>query len=269
MMFAFVTAFVVAQTPLRGPVVVSASQRTGSGVAAVSLALATQVKDLIERESGVKVGLEKGGDASACGGQLACLVAVATKLGPHAVVVVVDAGKAGKNLAVHLEALAADATEPLATADFLVPAKSWQEAANAAVTVFARNVADKLPLPRAPEPAATVDAPRAVELTPSTPPGPLPAVTAESSSTSGARVGAWVSTAGAVGGLAASGVFLMLGLQDKNVVSAAIVDGVSSVPEDELRARAARGNTWFTVSLVSVSVAVALAALAVVLFSQG
>lgn len=261
----------------REPVMVTVSSRRVGGEQ-IANGLATQVKAIIERESGrsVKDGKSKEKESRACQGQGACLKLIAEDLGPQAVVVGIDAAKVGKSIAVHLEAMAADQADALAVADFLVPATKWQEASGAAVTVFARNVVEKLKVTPPIAPVANEgsnpkpsDSPKATPLEPgnNNPPPTFVSQRPQASSSSGQRTVGWLSVGVGVAGVATGGVLGLLALQDKSAVSSAIVDGTSTLPREQLEARAASGNAKFTGALISGIAGIALGVLGGVLLA--
>jgi hypothetical protein len=274
-----------ADGPLREPVVVLVSSKR-AGAESIAREVAASVRSQLMRESARTVGDKAGTeDASACQGQPVCLRKIAAFLGPHALVIGVDVGKSARSLAIHLDAVTADAPDVLATAEFLVPVKGWKEQSMAALSVFVHNVVDKLPQPAAGASPAPAPAPGR-EDAPVAQPSPSPAVVvpsssssepaveavaaAPSASTSGGRIAAWCATAGAAVGLGLSSTFLVLGLSDQSVVSGALTPAgggyVSSLDAHDLRAYADRGNLRFTISLATGLLGLALAALAGVLF---
>jgi hypothetical protein len=134
-MLSLVLAASLAQSAgVRTPVgVVLTSKRPGAE--AVSVKIATRVYDVLRKEG---VGglmnnaettkeLKASGfaDPRTCQGTRACLTKLAILLGAKAVVIGVDVGKVGNTLAIHLDAIAADQEQPLASLDVSSSVDGW------------------------------------------------------------------------------------------------------------------------------------------------
>ncbi|MCU0700707.1 MAG: hypothetical protein MUC96_29710 [Myxococcaceae bacterium] len=172
-MFALaLTAALLSQTPeLRSPVAVTLTSRRPN-TDSFAPKVAARVVEVLKREGlgdvrddgrSVKE-LKAAGfsDPRSCNGGQACSARLAVLIGPKAVLVGVDVGKVGKSLAIHLEAFAADLTEPIAVADLTAREDKWADQSLADITTFARQVKDKLAI-----------APPKVAVTPPPPPPPL------------------------------------------------------------------------------------------------
>ena len=82
-------------------------------------------------------------DPRSCSGARLCLTGLASRLGSASVIIGIDAGKAMKTVAVHLEAVSADGTA-LAQADFSAPGNRWADDASPVIARFARDLKDAL-----------------------------------------------------------------------------------------------------------------------------
>jgi hypothetical protein len=269
----------LAQAPAqeRGPVAaVVVSKRPGAD--AYSTKVALRVFDSLKREGVATVldsaaaekELKAGGfsDPRTCQGGQSCVTRLAVVLGAHAVIIGVDVGKISKSLAIHLEAIAADAAEPLAAVDISVPADKWADKSIADITRFAREVKGKLsiaPPPPPPPPPDVVathdpasDAPVRHDLTPA---GHEDTGVKLAVRPAPSRVPAW----GLLGGAAVAGgvsvAMAVMGFSDKARFDAALVDGGqrSLLSQQDANARAQSANTKMTVSVVTAVVAVGLA----------
>ncbi|MFT3841621.1 MAG: hypothetical protein QM723_31825 [Myxococcaceae bacterium] len=132
--------------PQREVAVVSVSRR-GSGAAGfvtsqVVKSLRTRgLKVLEARDAQLRIMEKSGVDPASCDGTKVCVRHLAQLLGPKAVVVGVDVAKAGNVYATHLEALAADDGNPLASFDFNADARTFQGRFPLAATRFGADVA--------------------------------------------------------------------------------------------------------------------------------
>lgn len=210
--------------------------------------------------------------AKACQGATDCLIKAAQQLGPKAVVIGVDVGKVAKTLAVHLEAVAADGKEPLAIADFSAPADAWEGVAMEPINAFVKQVTEKLAAPavaKADEIKRPSDAPQDTQLTPPPEPAPAPAVTASRSSSSGVKLLPIVVVAGAAAVLIVSGVFALLGNNEKGVIDRSLGNNgtTSELTQAEFNRHRSAGNMYFTISLSTALVGLVLGAAGGVLFA--
>src|SRR4051794_35159731 len=133
---------VLAQAPAADvPVAIVVSSRRDSGNA--SAALCEQLKSALgSKAMGEKESVERlthlgGVDPHACDGARLCLQKLAQLL--HGVVIGVDVSRAGKLTAGHIEAVAMDRVDSLATIDVASDAKGWVQKAGDA----AKSLADK------------------------------------------------------------------------------------------------------------------------------
>ncbi len=206
--------------------------------------------------------------AKACQGATECLQKAAQQLGPKAVVIGVDVGKVAKTLAVHLEAVAADGTEPLAVADFSAPADTWADVATEPISAFVKQVTDKLaaPVAKADEIKRPQDAPEDTQLTPPPQPAPAPAVTASRSS-GGSKLVPIILVAGAGAVLVTSLVFIFLGNGEKSAVERSINGMNTELTQAEFNRRRSAGNMYFTISLSTALVGLVLGAAGGALFA--
>ena len=282
-MLLLLVAAVLAQSPApgRGPVAVLVSSKR-AGAEAISPKLAARVFATLTREglpdlqddekTAQQIKAAGFSDARNCQGGSSCLTKLAVLLGAHAVVVGVDVGKIGKQLAVHLEALSS-AGESLALSDFTASIDNFGDDSAVPITVFARALASKMGT--APPATATpsdlkkpvdplADAPMLAHVEPAplpplelvAPPMPPP----ERSS----RIPGIAFGGAAVASLGVSGVFAFLGTQDQNAYTASkFTSGgavASHLPQSELDRLASEGNTRFTIALTTALVGVGLAA---------
>lgn len=184
-MLSLVVALTMSADLVRAPVGVASISRR-PGVEKVAPKVVSRVAELLISE-GVDQALDVtttqqrlkkagSGDSTACAGGQQCALKLATALGPHAVLVTVDVSKFGAELDIRLEALAADATAPIATADVNVDAGKWKELSSSNLGAFVKELKGKLVVvetpaqvvpPKKDEPVATV-------LEPKPKPQPLP-----------------------------------------------------------------------------------------------
>lgn len=153
MLLALLSSLVLTQAEPRGPVgVVLTSRRPNTET--FSPKIAARVVEVLKREGVDRVAddaktskdLKAAGfsDPRTCNGGQSCTARLAVLLGAHAVVVGIDVGKVGKSLAIHLEAFAADASEPLAVVDVSAREDKWADQTLGDFTAFARDVKNKL-----------------------------------------------------------------------------------------------------------------------------
>ena len=277
---------------VRAPVaVVMTSRRPGSE--AVAPKIAQRVFDSFKREgvggllddaaTGKELRSAGFSDPKSCQGTKACLGKLAILLGPHAVVVSIDVGKVGKTLAIHLEAVAADRDESLATLDVSASLNGWSDAMSAPIVVFVRDVKAGLelkkkgatvvdsPPPSPPLEVARTDAPKKTELVPP-PKKDEPAVDlVDPGPSKPPRVAAWVFAGSAA---ATAGVAVAFGVMSggaKSQFDASLVDlgdGTkgSRLPEDQARALASTANTDAAIALTSGIVSAGLTVAAAIFF---
>ena len=268
---------------VRAPVaVVMTSKRPGAETVAPKIA--ARVFDSFKRESvegllndaaGAKELRAAGfSDPKSCQGTRACLSKLAILLGPKAVVVGVDVGKVGKTLAIHLEAVAADREESIATLDISSSLNEWSDAMSAPIVVFVRDVKAGLELkkkvePPPPTPPLTVaDAPKKTELTPAPKDEPVGGLTAKPERSKAVPI---AFAGGAVAAAVLAGTFGVLSAQDKSAFDASLVDlpgggRGSTLPEDQARALADSANGRMGVAIGSAVVSAALAGVATYFF---
>lgn len=212
-------------------------------------------------------------DARNCQGGQSCLTKLAVLLGPRAVVVSVDVGKIGKQLAVHLEALSAEGGEPLALSDFTASADNFGDEAAVPTTVFARALAGKMngsPAEELKKPAEELkkpaDAPMVASVEPVDAPPPMPPLIEVNQEPTPHRSRALPIAlgVGALASLGAAAAFGVLGLQDKDAYTASKFDSngmtASRLPQSELDRLSSEGNTRFTIALTTAVIGVGLAA---------
>lgn len=263
----------------RSPIaVVVASKRAGAE--AISAKLATKVhgavtaagKTALDDAAAVKQLKKDGVDPRTCNGATECLLKAALKLGPKAVVIGVDVGKIGKNLAMHLEAVAADNGETVAVTDISATAGDWDAASTEPIATFVKQVTDKLGTPAVAakdEIKRPSDAPADVALTPPPPaPAPAPAATATRSS-GGSKLLPIIAIGAAGAALITSVVFLVLGMSEKSVIDGSLMQNgtVTNLTQPEFNRHKSAGNMYFTVSLSTALVGVLFGAAAGVLFA--
>ncbi|MEW5741255.1 MAG: hypothetical protein AB1938_20200 [Myxococcota bacterium] len=297
-MLSLAVALALAQSggDVRAPVaVVLTSKRPGAE--AVSQKIAGRVFDVLKKEqvgglmnsaqSAKELKAAGYSDPRTCQGTRSCLTKLAILLGAHAVVIGVDVGKVGKTLAIHLEAIAADQEQPLASLDVSSSLDGWSDAMSAPIVVFVRDVKSGLvlkretpPVPPPPPPPVVLkkpvedskppsDAPKKAELTPA--PKEEPLEVRAVAPTAKSHTAAWVlagSSAAAAGGAVVLGV---LGGSDKAKYQASLVtlpDGSmgSMLPENEAKALAASANTKIGLAIGSAVLSAALGGTATWLF---
>lgn len=293
--------------PPAGPLaVVVSSKRPGAEGVAASVAIrvhaalvregfATALDDISTEKMVKAAGFS---DARNCQGGANCLVKLALLLGPHAVVVGVDVGKVGTQLALRLEAVSAESGASLLITDVAAPAASWGDQAALPITLFARHVVAAVTAaprlaepakvepgrPSPPPPAVTAaPAPGAFGAPPAAPPSdaPLaarltpPPVSPQVENTSRPAESAfkWSLGAGAVVLAGVSVGLLASGLATRSELTArptTTPDGMSATryTAREVDALAASSNSQLTVSLVTAVVAAALASASIYLFAE-
>jgi hypothetical protein len=249
---------------VRTPVaVVLTSKRPGAE--AVAPKIAQRVFDSFKREgvggllddaAAVKEVRSAGfSDPKSCQGTRACLSKLAILLGPKAVVVGVDVGKVGKTLAIHLEAVAADRDESIATLDVSSSLNGWGDAMSAPIVVFVRDVKAGLelkkkvdpPPPPPPLEVAKTDTPKRTDLEPKPKDAPAGGLV-EKDGSKPPRVAAWAVAGGAVVAVGGAVAFGIMSSSAKSQYDAALVDlgdGTKGtrLPEDQARALASTANT--------------------------
>lgn len=294
-----VAAVVVAQAPeTRAPIaVVITSKRPGAEAYAVKMA--QRVQEALRREGVTGMmddavasrELKAAGfsDPRSCDGGQSCVAKLAVLLGPRAVVVGVDVGKVGKSLAVHLEAMAADLPDALASTDISALADKWGDQAAVGITVFARAVKGKLGVkkvvaevkpvdrpvdrPKNPPVDRPVDVPKVTKLEPKPTEPPVRLEREDEEGGGGRKVGAWALTGGAVVVAGAGVVCAVMGLGDKAKYDAALITTPEGLPgttmtQPEAAALAGAANTKFTLALTSAVVSAALTGGAAYLFTR-
>jgi len=294
-MTGFVLLWCLAQAPApaaAAPVaVVVSSKRPGadafSGPAAVRVHAALvregvpAADALDDVATGKKIKAAGFSDPRSCQGGASCLAKLALLLGPHAVVVGVDVGKVGSQLALRLEAVSAQTGKPVFSTEISAPVEGWGDKVAVPIALFARQLVQELatlappkplpppvvevrPLPEPDRPAPPPDAPLVQELTP--PPPPQPAAEAQVS----ARPAAIKWTFG-IAALAAAGVsvgFLAAGLGTRAQFngSPTMVDQLKATLLTAAQADALRSNAQLTTSLACGVVAAVLVATALYFF---
>lgn len=224
--------------------------------------------------TGKKVKAAGFSDARNCQGGAKCLAKLALLLGPNAVVVGVDVGKIGGQLAIRLEAVSAKTGTSLFVTDVSSPVEGWGDKVAVPIALFARQLVEKVavaapvaivaPPVRAPDPVVTPkDAPLAAELTP--PPQP-PAETRRSTP-------AAIKWTLGIGGVAAAGVsvgFLVVGLGTQSAFNGKPrtypTNPATFHTYDEAQQLAAQSNSQLTISLISGVVGAVLLATAAFFF---
>ncbi len=264
----------------RSPIaVVVASKRAGAEAIAAKLATKVQGavtaagKTALDDAAAVKLLKKDGVDPRTCNGATECLLKAALKLGPKAVVIGVDVGKIGKNLAIHLEAVAADNGETVAVTDISATADGWEPAATEPINAFVKQVVEKLagpkPVAKADDIKRPTDSPQDTNLAPPPTPAASPAATATRSSGGGGKLLPIVAVAAAGAALITSAVFLVLGMSEKSVVdNSLMMNGtLTTLTQAEFNRHKNAGNMYFTVSLSTALVGVLFGAAAGVLFA--
>lgn len=225
------------------------------------------------------------GDPKSCAGGTSCVAKLAVLLGAKAVVIGVDVGKVSKSLAIHLEAMAADVDDPLATVDFLAPADKWADKAGQPIAQFVSALKEKLAIKKHPsafEPTPEVepvvatgsDAPRNTTLTPA--PSKVtepPLVVGVKAKGKPVKVLPWVFAGGAVVTAGVSGIFAGMGFADKATFDSkriALGNGEygSQLTQQQATGLANSANTKLTIALTTGIVTAALAGVSVFFFSR-
>jgi hypothetical protein len=189
-MLSLIIALTVSADVVRSPVGVAPTSKR-PGVEKLNTRIASRVAEVLVSEgldgaidvSTTGQRLKKAGiaDPTTCAAGQQCALRLAALLGPHAVLVAIDVSKFGSALDIRLEALAADAPSPIATADLSVEATKWKEGSASAFTAFAKELKAHLVVkeePRTPPP----EPPPPVVLTPRETPAPPAVVERPSSS---------------------------------------------------------------------------------------
>lgn len=218
-------------------------------------------------------------DPKSCQGTRACLSKLAVLLGAKAVVVGVDVGKVGKTLAIHLEAVAADRDESLATLDVSSSLNGWSDAMSAPIVVFVRDVKAGLELKKKVEPppppppleVAKTDTPKKTDLEPK--PRVEAPVSGVEKDAGGKppKIAAWAVAGGAAVAAGGAVAFGIVSAGAKSQYDASLVDlgnGMvgSRLPEDQVRGLASTANTNAGLAIGAGVVSAGLTAVATWLF---
>jgi hypothetical protein len=201
-----------------------------------------------------------------CNGNGACLQKLAAALGNDGVLVSVDVGKLGSKLVIHLEALSQSGS--LESVDLGAAASSWQLDLSGPISLFASALAQKMQPPAATAPPTSAIAPP--------PPAATPLVAAAPPEKS-TPWGAWTLLALGVASVGTSVGFGVDGLSAKSQYDNSFLtngmpftgpDGrpASHLSQLQLNALQNRGNTSFTVAVISGAAGVVLLALSLWLF---
>ncbi len=279
---------VMSQGPeTRSPIAVVISSKRANAEAH-SLKIATKVLEALRKE-GIGALLDDGAatrelkqagvDPRSCAGGQSCVAKLAVLLGPKAVVIGIDVGKISKSLAIHIDAMAADAEAPLATIDFVAAADKSSEKTFAPIAQFVAQLKDQLVIKRttpdvaAPPPPIVSDAPRRADLTPSALPdgGRPPLISAKLASPS--KTVRWVFLGSAIATAAVAGTFAGLGFADKATFDSSRIDlgnGVygSRLTQEQASGLASSANLKLTVALSSAIVSAVLGAVSVYFFTR-
>lgn len=260
-MLSLVIALTLSADVVRTPVGVAPTSRR-PGVEKLTPKVAARVAELLIAESIDPVldvtttgqRLKKAGiaDPTTCAAGQQCALRLASLLGPHAVLVSVDVSKFGASLDIRVEALAADATAPIASADMSVDAAKWKDLSSTGLLAFAKELKTKLVVKEEPPPPSlVVDKPVEPVLTPKDP-EPAPQVVAAPSRRPigiGLAVGAGVAAV-------VAGALLVAGLADKATFDASLLtteDGrrLSSLPPMQGALLTQSLNTKLTGALIA------------------
>lgn len=266
-MLSLVIALTLSADVVRTPVGVAPTSRR-PGVEKLTPKVAARVAELLIAESIDPVldvtttgqRLKKAGiaDPTTCAAGQQCALRLASLLGPHAVLVSVDVSKFGASLDIRVEALAADATAPIASADMSVDAAKWKDLSSTGLLAFAKELKTKLVVKEEPPPPPlVVDKPVEPVLTPKDP-EPAPQVVAAPSRRPigiGLAVGAGVAAV-------VAGVLLVAALADKATFDASLLtteDGrrLSSLPPMQGALLTQSLNTKLTGALIAGLIALA------------
>ncbi len=277
-MTGFVLLCLLSQSPSSPIAVVVSSKRPGadlyaSGISSrVHAALIREgvpaADTLDDAATGKRVKAAGFSDARNCQGGASCLTRLATLLSPHAVVVGVDVGKIGSQLAVRLEAVSAQTGKSLLVTDVSSAAEGWGDKVAVPIALFARRVVEELarlappPAPVAiaprPVPEPAKDVPLAARLVPAVQQRP-PAEVKRSTTPAAVK---WTLGGGAVAAGGVSVAFLAVGLNARAQFNgkSTMVDGMNATlyTAAEADRLASRSNSQLTLSLVSGIVAAAL-----------
>ena len=277
-MTGLVLLFCLTQAPAPLAVVVSSKR---SGADAIAGSAASRVHTALLREGVPATELLddaaaakklKVADARKCQGGASCLAKLAVLLGPEAIVIGVDVGKIGTQLAVRLEAVSAKTGKSLLLSDVTAPVEGWGDTLAVPIALFARQLMEKVravePPPTPPLPVVQKpppDAPVAVVLTP--PPPPPPAEVKQPAPPAlkwtfgvGAVASAGVSLGFLVAGMGARGELLGKGATTPDGMKATLLTAAAA---EKL---AATSNTQLTISLIAGLTAAVLTAVATWLF---
>jgi len=279
-------------TETRSPIAVVISSKRANAEA-YSPKLATKVLEALRKEgigpllddASANRELKQAGvtDPKSCAGSRSCVAKLAVLFGPRAVVIGIDVGKISKSLAIHIDAMAADAEEPLATIDFVAPADMWAEKSNAPLAQLMSQLKEKLVIKRTAVATVTPpvqvepktlqpDAPVRTDLQPKASSRPT-APSLVTTKTKRPKIGAWVLAGSAVATAAVAGTFAGLGFADKAAFDSARIDLGNGMSGSRLTQQQATGlagsaNTKLTVALTSAIVSAALGGVSVVLFTR-
>jgi hypothetical protein len=265
---------------LRTPVSIALTSRRPNAETAASR-IAARLFELLKREGIADVRddartvkeLKAAGfsDPRSCNGGQTCSGRLAVLLGPKAVLVAVDVGKVSRSLAIHLEAFAADLSEPLLAIDIEVREDKWADQSLADLTSFARQLKDKLAVAA---PIAVVtpppDSPRETKLEPAPIAAPRTDVTETVEPPSKVPAIAVASAAGIA--LAVAGVFAGLAAADRTTWDRNVVAqpdgslGSTTLTQAQVTQLANGLNTKASVAAGSGLAGAALAGVAVFLF---
>lgn len=218
-------------------------------------------------------------DPRSCNGGQTCSAKLAVLLGARAVLIAVDVAKVGKTLAIHLEAFAADASEPLAVIDINAREDKWADQALAEITTFVRQVKAKLAVPAkvavTPPPPPPVDKPSDVPVKPKLEPKPTPPERAdltEPGDAAPSKVPAIAVASGAGAAAVVAIIFAGLAASDRATWDMNVTMqpdgslGSTTLTRQEVQALGTAINTRATVAVTSGVVALGLGGLATYLF---
>jgi len=246
------------------------SERSGS--APYSAAIAKSVSQELERaragvllpESESVPRLQSAGSPKpkSCNGSRPCLLKLAEGLGAEAVLIAVDVGKLGSKLVIHVEGISAQG-ESLAVLDFSTAVSSYTIDAAGPIVLFADSLAQKLraQAETKAQPSATPVPPPPVEPPPQvTVPEPRRSVVAPVTLLGLGVVGVGVGVGFVVDALGAKSSI------DRSYFTGPDGRTASHLTQTQLDSLTSRGNTGFTVALISGVVGAALLAVGFWLF---
>ncbi len=262
-----------------GPIsVVVSSKRPGADAYAGKLA--TRVYQQLVREgfsdaldsekTGKLVKAAGFSDARNCQGGQKCLQKLAVLVGANSVVIGVDVGKVGKQLAVHLEAILAADASTVALSDFSATVDNYGDDSAVPITLFVRQLAQKISAPAVaekppePKPEPRLEPkpePKEAALVP--PPPPPPEVVQPAPGKS--HLWAWTFTGATVVAAGVAGTFGFLGLDAKGRYDKAIAKGPTgtlstTLSRAEIDSLGDSVNSDFTLALASGIAALVFAA---------